>query len=255
MEGEADDIIDVWADNLEEEMIKISKLIEKYPFIGMDTEFSGFLVKTANSFNATEEQKYHTLMQNTNMLKLIQIGITIGDKKGEVPKPVCTWQFNFRFNLSTDLQGPDSINLLRQAGIDFDKFYRDGIEMSDFAAMFFASGMIMNEHIIWITFQHGYDLSYLVKLVSAQPLPKTKAEYDHLRDIIFPHFYDLRHIIIQQVSSCGSLQDLAKEMQVERRGSMHQAGSDSYVTLLAYYAAMRKFFDGNYTNETFRNKG
>jgi len=32
------------------------------------------------------------------MLKLIQIGITISNEKGEVPEDL-TWQFNFKFDL------------------------------------------------------------------------------------------------------------------------------------------------------------
>lgn len=33
------------------------------------------------------------------MLKLIQIGITLSNEKGEVPKENLTWQFNFKFDL------------------------------------------------------------------------------------------------------------------------------------------------------------
>lgn len=37
--------------------------------------------------------------ENVNNLKLIQLGITLSNNDGEFPKPTCTWQFNFRFNL------------------------------------------------------------------------------------------------------------------------------------------------------------
>jgi CCR4-NOT transcription complex subunit 7/8 len=33
------------------------------------------------------------------MLKIIQLGITLADEKGDFPQEVCTWQFNFKFNL------------------------------------------------------------------------------------------------------------------------------------------------------------
>ena len=38
-------IKEVWAENLDEEMLKISKLLETYTNISMDTEFPGFYKK------------------------------------------------------------------------------------------------------------------------------------------------------------------------------------------------------------------
>lgn len=57
------------------------------------------------------------------MLKLIQLGLTFTDAEGNLP--VCNgehtvWQFNFRgFKLSEDVYAQDSIELLKQSGIDF----------------------------------------------------------------------------------------------------------------------------------------
>ena len=249
----ADDIVDVWASNLEEEMLKISKLVEKYRFVGMDTEFAGFIVKTQNG--SPEDVRYNAEQQNVNLLKLIQIGITLGDDTGSLPTPVCTWQFNFKYNIDCDLQSPDSISLLRQSGINFERFKKEGIDMYDFAPLFFASGLVMNERIIWVTFQCGYDLAYLMKLVTAQPMPKQESEYSKAVRIYFPHYYDLRYIMQQTIESVGSLQDLATHLGVVRYGPTHQAGSDSYVTLKAYFVAMQKYFDGQMINEKYRNKG
>ena len=251
---EADDIVNVWADNLHEEFNKISMLIEKYPYVGMDTEFPGFFVKSP-PLNASEDIKYQVERENVNRMKLIQIGITLGDEEGKVPTPVCTWQFNFRFDISHDLQVADSIQLLKKAGIDFEKFNRDGIEVADFANLFFASGLLMNENVIWVTFQAGYDIAYLVKLVSAQPIPKTDAEFEEVVRIYFPHYYDVRFIMQSVLPVVGSLETLAREMGVVRSGSMHQAGSDSYVTLLTFYEVMKKHFNGKLINLRFRNRG
>lgn len=43
--------------------------------------------------------EYQLIRENVNMLKLIQIGITLSNEKGEVPKENLTWQFNFKFDL------------------------------------------------------------------------------------------------------------------------------------------------------------
>lgn len=57
------------------------------------------------------------------MLKLIQLGLTFTDAEGNLP--ICNgehtvWQFNFRgFRLSEDVYAQDSIELLKQSGIDF----------------------------------------------------------------------------------------------------------------------------------------
>ena len=246
-------IIDVWASNLEEEMIKISKLIEKYRFVGMDTEFAGFIAKTQQ--NSHEDVKYRAEQQNVNLLKLIQIGITLGDENGNLPSPVCTWQFNFKFDLSTDLQSIESINLLKQSGINFDKFQRDGIDIYDFAPLFYASGLVMNDKIYWITFQCGYDLAYLVKLVSCQPIPKRDTDHIMMLKTYFPHYYDVRYMMQQIGEQVGSLTDLARELEVVRCGPVHQAGSDSYATLNSFYAAIKKHFGGIIINEKYENKG
>lgn len=245
--------MDVWANNLEEEMLKISKLVETYKFVGMDTEFSGFIVKTFN--NTPDDVKYHAEQTNVNLLKLIQIGITLGDEKGNRPSPYCTWQFNFKFNVNSDLQAAESINLLRQSGIDFDKFYKDGIDIYDFVPMFYSSGLVMNDKINWITFQCGYDIAYLVKLVSASPLPKSDTEFAKIVKQYFPNYYDLRYIMGTITDQVGSLQEVARDLNVHRYGPVHQAGSDSYVTLLSYYKVIEQHFDGNLTLEKFRNKG
>ena len=247
------DIVDVWASNVEEEMLKISKLVEKYRFVGMDTEFAGFIVKT--QANSPDDARYRAEQQNVNLLKLIQIGITLGDEKGNLPTPICTWQFNFKFDPSTDLQAPDSIRLLQQSGINFDKFQRDGIDIYDFVPLFFASGLVMNDKIYWVTFQCGYDLAYLVKLVSAQPIPKRDTDYIRMMRTYFPHYYDVRYMMQQVVDQVGSLQDTATDLNVVRFGPTHQAGSDSFVTLNAFYAAIKKHFGGNVFIEKWQNKG
>ena len=60
------------------------------------------------------------------MLKLIQLGLTLSDENGNLPTcgtdKFCIWQFNFReFNISEDIFASDSVELLRQCGIDFKK--------------------------------------------------------------------------------------------------------------------------------------
>ena len=78
-------IREVWAHNLEQEMRIISDLIYDYPIVGMDTEFPGVVAKPAGCFKSTEELEYQAMRCNIDILKIIQIGITLGNSIGGVP--------------------------------------------------------------------------------------------------------------------------------------------------------------------------
>ena len=39
------------------------------------------------------------LRVNVDLLKIIQLGVTLSDKDGNMPPGTCTWQFNFSFNM------------------------------------------------------------------------------------------------------------------------------------------------------------
>lgn len=89
-------IKEVWAENLDEEMLKISKLLETYTNISMDTEFPGFYKKNENG---AIQDAYTLIKSNVDILKLIQVGITLSDDQGNMPSPINTWQFNLKFDL------------------------------------------------------------------------------------------------------------------------------------------------------------
>ena len=99
----------------------------------MDTEFPGIVAKPVGIFSSADEYKYQLVKCNVELLKLIQLGITLFDGSGNLPKGVCTWQFNFKFNLMEDLYAEDSIDLLQSSGLDFEKHSFQGIETLDFA--------------------------------------------------------------------------------------------------------------------------
>ena len=86
--------MNVWSHNVEEEMAKISKLIDQgYTWIAMDTEFPGILYNYVMD-NNSPEMGYRILKMNVDNLQLIQAGITLAKENGEKPKGVDTWQFN-----------------------------------------------------------------------------------------------------------------------------------------------------------------
>ena len=98
---------------------------------------------------------------NVDLLRIIQIGLTFADEHGNMPEPVCTWQFNFAFDLSEDMFSPESIQLLTDAGVDFQRITREGIQPNDFAELLITSGLVLNEDIKWLAF-HAYVLQLVI---------------------------------------------------------------------------------------------
>lgn len=67
----------------------------------MDTEFPGIVFNYVID-SKTPEMGYNILKTNVDNLKLIQVGITLSNEKGEKPIGTHTWQFNLNFNISTE---------------------------------------------------------------------------------------------------------------------------------------------------------
>ncbi|EAX96627.1 CAF1 family ribonuclease containing protein [Trichomonas vaginalis G3] len=247
-------IRDVWAHNLEDEMKKISELIEDYPYIAMDTEFPGQIAKPFGSFSSQEDYVYQLTRLNVDYLKIIQIGITLGDGQGGYPQPCSTWQFNFKFNLDEDMYTSESIELLQQSGIDFKRFNNEGISPFDFTQLLYTSGLVMNDRITYLTYHSVSDFAYLLKMLTCKPLPPDVKDFNAQLNILFPHYYDIKLIASNMDLMGGGLQALANELNVPRVGPAHQAGSDALVTLDTFVALMNKYFGGKLENEKFENK-
>jgi len=220
-------IKEVLVENFETEMKKISKNIDKYNYIALDTEFPGFIYQSLGTNN--KENYYQTLKSNVDSLKLIQVGITICDKDGNYPKDMASWQFNFNFDLNYDKFSQESIQLLSNSGINFNKLSQFGVNMDQFGEALVSSGIVLNEDIKWISFHGAYDFAYLIKSLLNQPLPETEEGFFELMNLYFPNFYDIRYLV-KNDNFRGSLSKLAQELDIYRIGSQHQAGSDSILT-------------------------
>ena len=229
-------IKEVYEDNFLEELKKITVLLEEdFTVVGMDTEFPGTVF---NSNNYTNKNFYYEILKiNIDSLKLIQLGITLKNKKGEFPSkyPYFTWQFNFKFDIKKEFFCPKSIKLLTNAGINFEKLKNKGIEHKKFAIYFMTSGLVLNPDINWICFQGSYDFGYLLRLLINEPLPEKENEFIKLLNLYFPNFYDIRMLAKDKCCLQGSLNKLAKRLKIDRGTSdAHQAGSDSYITIEIY---------------------
>ncbi|GAA0153174.1 mRNA polyadenylation factor [Lithospermum erythrorhizon] len=248
--GDGIEIREVWNDNLEQEFSLIREIVDEYPYVAMDTEFPGVVLRPVGSFKNIKDYNYLTLKDNVDMLKLIQLGLTFSDENGNLPTcgsgKCCIWQFNFReFNVSEDIFASDSIELLRESGIDFKRNNEMGIDCHRFAELLMASGIVLNDGVHWVTFHSGYDFGYLLKLLTCRSLPATDSGFFDLIKIYFPIVYDIKHLMKFCNSLHGGLNKLAEILEVERIGICHQAGSDSLLTSCAFKKLKDNFFNGS----------
>ena len=97
-------------------MNNIRDIIDKYPYVAMvsslrrpppqqllikvqDTEFPGVVARPIGSFKTSSDYHYQTMRCNVDLLKIIQVGLTLADEDGTYPQDVSTWQFNFHFSV------------------------------------------------------------------------------------------------------------------------------------------------------------
>lgn len=129
MTNEECGIREVWAHNLETEFRTICQVVQKFNFVAMDTEFPGVVARPIGEFKSTADYQYQLLRCNVDLLKIIQLGLTFLDDKGKLPESgPTTWQFNFKFNLTEDMYAEDSVDLLQNSGIQFEKHEQEGID-------------------------------------------------------------------------------------------------------------------------------
>ncbi|XP_068958631.1 CCR4-NOT transcription complex subunit 8 isoform X2 [Petaurus breviceps papuanus] len=199
-------ICEVWASNLEEEMRKIREIVLSYSYIAM-------------------------------------LGLTFTNEKGEYPSGINTWQFNFKFNLTEDMYSQDSIDLLANSGLQFQKHEEEGIDTLHFAELLMTSGVVLCDNVKWLSFHSGYDFGYMVKLLTDSRLPEEEHEFFHILNLFFPSIYDVKYLMKSCKNLKGGLQEVADQLDLQRIGRQHQAGSDSLLTGMAFFRMKELFFE------------
>jgi CCR4-NOT transcription complex subunit 7/8 len=186
-----------------------------------------------------------------DLLKIIQLGITLSDAEGRFPPEVCTWQFNFHFSLKDDMYAQESIDLLTNSGIDFNRHELYGIDVNDFGEVLTISGLVFSKNIKWISFHSGYDFAYLLKVLTCNPLPPEEEDFFEVLNIIFPCVYDIKYLMKTCKTLKGGLQDVADSLGVQRIGPQHQAGSDCLLTAQVFFKMLDTFFEGKIDDAAF----
>jgi CCR4-NOT transcription complex subunit 7/8 len=156
-----------------------------------------------------------------------------------------------------DMYAQESIDLLSNSGIKFDKLEKDGnikinskllsgIEVEDFGELLMTSGSVLTSDVRWVAFHGGYDFGYLLKVLTNGPLPVNESEFFDLLKTFFPFIYDIKYLMKSCDPLKGGLNQVAEDLNISRIGPAHQAGSDSLLTSFTFFKMMSLFFENKF---------
>ncbi|KAL5699404.1 hypothetical protein ACHQM5_030313 [Ranunculus cassubicifolius] len=244
-------ISSVFAENFATECYRLEAKLQKCGrdpiVVAFDTEFPGTIFGGYNP-GATPEESYKILKANVDSTDIIQLGLTLKNPADNGVYDV--WGFNLKdFNLSRgDPHNPDSIKLLKQQGIDFEKNAKDGIDCKTFGKFLNLSGLFNKKRLVtWIGFHTPYDFGYMIKILSGKPLPEKLSDFHNLVSRYFgTQVYDLKYVVKSlpyEARLYGGLNKIAETLKVDRvAGRCHQAGADSLLIMQTYESVLNQFF-------------
>lgn len=216
--------LDVWEHNFVEALQEMDNLAAFYQVIAVSTTFPGTIFSAPPG---TRRNEYELIKRNVDSdMKLIQMSFTLSN--GGVVKK--TYQFNFSFNWKKDKRNPESIEFLKNRGIDFKRHATQGIQHDNFFWMFETSDLL-SKPLTWISFQGGYTYAYLWKYMKGCDLPEKE---DGFMDFIREEFavnYDVKSMM-PLCGVKGGLKDLCACLGV-RYGNLSTAGDKSIMIMHA----------------------
>lgn len=237
----------VWKWDMPQQMALLASLAKDYRYITVDCRFPGIVARPIGSFHTTSEFHYQTLRTNVDLLKVVQIGLTLTDAMGNIPPgSTGSWQFNFKFDTKSDMCSAIALEILRQSGFDFNKHETDGIEHSAFAELLLTSGLVLSDQITWVSFHSGYDLGFLVSMMQNRPVPSQLSEFSSLVGLYFPLVWDVKTLVKSfKMTDKNFLHDIAQDFGLFRGSPFCLAGADSRLAALCFFEVFKVLGDAN----------
>jgi len=110
---------------------------------------------------------------------------------------------------------------------------------------------VLSKRVKWLSFHSGYDFGYMVKMLTNSRLPDSDEEFFSVLNEYFPYIYDVKYMMKSCRSLKGGLQELATNLEIQRKGPQHTAGSDSLMTGEAFFKLKSLFFEGSIDDNAF----
>ena len=115
------------------------------------------------------------------------------------------------------------------------------------------SGIVLSDDTKWLSFHSGYDFGYLLKLLTCKELPTTAEEFAEELQLYFNGIYDIKWLMRYCDNLKGGLNKVAEDLEVDRTGAEHQAGSDSLLTQATFFKMRQLFFENELDDDKHLN--
>ena len=92
-----------------------------------------------------------------------------------------------------------------------------------------------------------------MKLLTCKQLANDEDEFFADLKLYFPQFYDIKFLMKACEGLKGGLNKLAEDLEVERIGPEHQAGSDSLLTQATFFKMRQLFFENELDDDKCLN--
>lgn len=76
-----------------------------------------------------------------------------------------------------------------------------GIDHYEFAQLLMTSGVVLSEHVKWLSFHGGYNFGCMLKPLTGQNLRLDKSDFFELFVIYFPAVYDVKYLMKKWLNS------------------------------------------------------
>lgn len=191
-------IKEVWNFNLEYEFNSMRSFINDKTsriFISIHQEIPGIVARPVGTFKSSTDYHFQTLRSNSDLLNLIQLSLcAVKVRNNEISSSVI-WQFNFLYDLTKEMFNEEHLSMLTQTSqINFASHMTQGVPHFAFAELMMESGLLLDPSINWLSYHSGYDLGFLVSLLTNDILPGEEREFFWWCSKYFPNFFDLKHI-------------------------------------------------------------
>ena len=107
---------------------------------------------------------------------------------------------------------------------------------------------MLNDKLTWICFHGCSDFGYFFRLLTNEPLPSNRDQFNKILKLFFPNLLDIKSFL-HRYPLDGGLQQIANQLGIKRQGTQHQAGSDSQVTLEVFFALFDSLENGRYLKD------